>query len=160
MGIKTRVVVGAFTGAVALVIPFLETHEGVELKPYIDIAGVPTVCAGITGTDVDMKKTYTRTECQNLLNKHIAIHKSAVDKAIMVKVPDSFRAAMISFSYNVGVTGYRSSTVLKRTNRGNLKGACEALLMWNKATVKGKKVVVKGLVNRRNAERELCLKDL
>ena len=44
----------------------------------------------------------------------------------------------------------------RRAMAGDLPGACDALLMWNKAGGK----VVKGLTKRREAERALCLDGL
>jgi lysozyme len=48
----------------------------------------------------------------------------------------------------------------RRALAGDLRGACDALLMWTKARGNGRLVVVRGLVNRRNAERALCLRGL
>lgn len=160
MSIKNRIICGAVAGAVALAVPFLNEHEGVEHRPYKDVAGVWTVCQGITGPDVILGKVYTQRECDSLLMKHLSIHKSAVDKSLNVDVPVSTRAALYSFSFNVGKYAMRNSTAIRRINQGDIKGGCNALSMWNKITVNGKKVVSKGLVNRRNAEIKLCLKEL
>lgn len=54
----------------------------------------------------------------------------------------------------------RKSTAVKLINQGKIEQGCKALGMWTKATVNGKKVVVKGLVNRRNEEIKLCLSGL
>ncbi|UGO52686.1 hypothetical protein OPT719_53 [Escherichia phage vB_EcoD_Opt-719] len=160
MSIKNKVIGSAVAGAMALAVPFLNEHEGVEYKPYRDIAGVWTTCAGITGPDVILGKVYTKKECDALLAKHLAIHQRAVDKALNVNVPVSTRAALYSFSFNVGTSAMRNSTVIRRMNRGDIRGGCEALSMWNKISVGGKKVVSKGLVNRRNAEIKLCVSEL
>lgn len=160
MSLKQKSVSIAIGGAMALAVPFINEHEGVEYKPYKDIAGVWTVCAGITGPDVILGKVYTQRECDALLSKHLAIHKSAVDKALKVEVPVSARAALYSLSFNVGTNAMRNSTAIKRMNRGDIRGGCDALSMFNKITVRGKKVVSKGLVNRRNAEIKLCVSEL
>ena len=68
MGIKTRV---TFAAAVAIAVAFLPEVEDTKYNVYMDIAGVPTVCEGITGPDVIKGKTYTRSECDALLTKHI-----------------------------------------------------------------------------------------
>lgn len=156
-----RVVIGVLTaGAIGIAAPLIEKMEGVENKPYIDIAGIPTVCAGITGSDVNMKKTYTNSECRKLLTKHIAMHGKYVEDAIKVPIHPNTRAALISFSYNVGGSAMRKSTAVKLINQGKIEQGCKALGMWNKITKNGKKVVVKGLVNRRNEEIKLCLSGL
>ena len=160
MSLKQKSVSMFIGGAIALAVPFLNEHEGVEYKPYKDVAGVWTVCQGITGPDVVFGKVYTQKECDALLSKHLAVHQAAVDKALKVEVPVSTRAALYSFSFNVGTNAMRNSTAIKRMNRGDIRGGCEALSMFNKITVRGKKVVSKGLVNRRNAEIKLCVSGL
>ena len=86
MGIKTRV---TFAAAVAIAVAFLPEVEDTKYNVYMDIAGVPTVCEGITGPDVIKGKTYTRSECDALLTKHIQVAKRTVDSKIKVDVPDT-----------------------------------------------------------------------
>lgn len=158
---KQRLVVGAVTAAaIYIAAPLIELVEGVENKPYIDIAGVKTVCAGITGPDVVWGKTYSNRECRNLLEKHIKIHGKYVENAVTYPIAPETRAALISFSYNVGGSAMRKSTAVRLINRGKVEQGCKALGLWNKATVNGRKVVIKGLVNRRNEEIKLCLSGL
>ena len=158
---KQRLVVGAATAAaIYIAAPLIELVEGVENKPYIDIAGVKTVCAGITGPDVVWGKTYSNRECRNLLEKHIKIHGKYVENAVTYPIAPETRAALISFSYNVGGSAMSKSTAVRLINRGKVEQGCKALGLWNKATVNGKKVVIKGLVNRRNEEIKLCLSGL
>lgn len=150
------------TGVMLVTAGLLSQLEGTHYKPYIDIAGVPTVCEGITGSDVVMGKTYTRKECDKLLEKHIAVAAKAVDGAVKVEIPDTMRAALYSFTFNAGQGAFRSSTLLKLTNQGRLYEACGELHKWvyfyNPKT--GKKEVAKGLKNRRATEYQYCVKDL
>ena len=158
---KQRLVVGAATAAaIYIAAPLIELVEGVENKPYMDIAGIPTVCAGITGPEVVWGKTYSNTECRKLLEKHIQIHAKHVQDAVTHPIAPQTRAALISFSYNVGGSAMRKSTAVRLINQGKIEQGCKALSLWNKATINGKKVVVKGLVNRRNEEIKLCLSGL
>lgn len=152
----------SFGVALSLTPSLVEKIEGVEYKPYKDIAGVWTVCAGITGPDVILGKTYTKRECDALLYKHIDIAKREVDKRIKVDVPDHFRAAMYSFTFNVGTGAYRNSTMLRLTNQGKLLEACNQLWSWTyfKNPKTGKKERSKGLKNRRAFEYEYCVKEL
>ena len=158
---KQKLVISAATAAaIYIAAPLIELVEGVENKPYMDIAGVKTVCSGITGNDVVWGKTYSNRECWNLLEKHIQIHAKHVQDAVTYPIAPQTRAALISFSYNVGGSAMRKSTAVKLINHGKIEQGCKALGLWNKATVNGKKVVVKGLVNRRNEEIKLCLSGL
>lgn len=162
MSLKNKVIMATFGAALAMTSPLLEEIEGVKYRPYRDIAGVWTVCAGITGSDVILGKTYTQKECDALLAKHIAVAKREVDKQVKVEIPDSMRAALYSFTYNAGTGAFRKSTLLKKVNRGDLKGACNELWNWtyyyNPKT--GKKERSKGLKNRRAVEFKYCMKEL
>lgn len=151
---------GAFAAALSLTPALLHEVEGTRYDVYQDIAGVPTVCEGITGSDVIPGKTYTRAECDKLLYKHIDVAKRAVDGAVKVKIPDTMRASLYSFTFNIGAHGFKNSTVLRRINAGDLRGGCDAMFMWEKVTIKGKKQWSKGLHNRRLKEHSWCVKDL
>ncbi len=154
----TAAVPSALTLAVVLLI---QPWEGNRLVPYQDIGGIWTVCAGVTGPDVVPGKTYTEAECQALNEKHAAIHAESAQRLVTYRpVPDLTMAAFISFHYNVGPAAFAQSTLLKRANAGDLRGACEQLSRW----VKVGKTVVRGLENRRVhgdatrlSERTVCL---
>jgi GH24 family phage-related lysozyme (muramidase) len=62
--------------------------------------------------------------------------------------------ALISFTYNLGGSALASSTLLKKLNAKDYKGAAAEFPKWNKAGGK----VVSGLTKRRDAEMELFLK--
>ena len=127
--------------------------EGVRYKPYQDVIGVWTVCYGHTGSDVKIGKTYTESECRALLNKDLNTVASQIDPYILKPIPETMRGALYSFTYNVGAGSFRSSTMLKKINQGDQKGACDELRRWTYAG--GKQW--KGLVTRREIEREVCL---
>ena len=116
--------------------------EGVSYIPYKDIVGVWTVCHGHTGKDIMLGKTYTKAECKALLNKDIKVN-----------IPETTRGALYSFVYNVGAGNFRTSTLLRKINQGDIKGACDQLRRWTYAG--GKQW--KGLMTRRDIEREVCL---
>ena len=40
--------------------------------------------------------------------------------------------ALLSMAFNIGTGGFRRSTVVKRLNAGDFRGAADAMLMWNK----------------------------
>ncbi|QXV80816.1 endolysin [Veterinaerplatzvirus Jeanpiccard] len=158
---KQKLLISAATAAaIYIAAPLIELVEGVENETYIDIAGVKTVCAGVTGPDVVWGKTYSNSECRKLLEKHIQIHAKHVQNAVTHPIAPQTMAALISFSYNVGGHAMKNSTAIRLINQGKVEQGCKALGMWTKATVNGKKVVVKGLVNRRNEEIKLCLSGL
>ncbi|ALX97252.1 lysozyme [Serratia fonticola] len=126
--------------------------EGREYTPYRDVVGVLTVCDGHTGKDIIPGKRYTDRECDALLNSDLRIVAAGVDPYIRSDISNTQRAAIYSFAYNVGVTAFRNSTMLKKINAGDQKGACDELRRWTYAG--GKQW--KGLMNRRAIEHEVC----
>ncbi len=139
----------ALVMAAAMVVPL----EGTEYKPYYDVAGVLTVCHGHTGSDIIKDKIYTKQECKELLGKDLAKVKRQIDPIIKVPIPNHTRAAIYSFTYNVGIGAFSRSTLLRKLNASDLPGACDELKRWVYAG--GKKW--KGLMTRREIEREVCL---
>lgn len=139
-------------GAMAIAAVLIPSLEGVEYKPYRDVVGVLTVCYGHTGQDIIPDKTYTEAECKAMLDKDLQPFARSVERSVKVPASEYQKAALISFSYNVGVKAFESSTLLKKLNAGDSRGACDEMKRWNKAGGK----VWKGLVNRREVEREIC----
>lgn len=66
-------------------------------------------------------------------------------------------AALMSLVYNIGLGAFENSTLLKLLRQSDYHGAADQFLRWNKATVNGQKVVVAGLVSRRERERAVFL---
>ncbi|MHA3425247.1 lysozyme [Yersinia enterocolitica] len=143
-------------GAMAIAIALVggsDGLEGREYMPYRDVVGVLTVCDGHTGKDIIPSKRYSDAECDALLHQDLIPVFAAIDRIVNVPMPDFRKAALASFGYNVGITAMTNSTMVRKLNRGDTSGACDELRRWIKAGGK----VWKGLVNRREVERELCL---
>lgn len=147
MNIRTR----ALAGALAVGIPLVGAYEGRNLFAYLDPVGIPTICDGIT-RGVQLGQSKTPAECDALLTAELGQAITLVDQLVVTSQPDTRRAALGSFVYNVGGTKFASSTLLRKLNAGDVPGACAELSRWVYA--KGRKLG--GLVRRRAAERELC----
>ncbi|HCE3561045.1 TPA: lysozyme [Vibrio parahaemolyticus] len=145
----------AAAGASALIMAttMVKPMEGVRFTPYIDVAGVQTVCYGHTGTDIIPDKVYSQAECDALLASDLADVKRMADPMIHVDIPETTRAALYSFTFNVGIGSFSRSTLLKLLNKGEWHAACDQLKRWVYAAGKP----WKGLMNRRDIEREVCL---
>lgn len=139
-------------GAVAIAGTMLTALEGVRYTPYYDVAGVLTVCYGHTGSDIIKNKTYSPAECKAMLDKDLQPFARSVERSVKVPTNEYQKAALISFSYNVGVTAFERSSLLRQLNAGNYQAACDGLRQWTYAG--GKQW--KGLMNRREVEREVC----
>lgn len=128
--------------------------EGKSNDPYKDIVGVWTVCYGETNAPM---RRYSDAECKEMLADSLASYAGPVlARNPELRGHDNQIVAATSLSYNIGIVAYRRSTVAKRFSAGDWKGACDAFLSWSYAG--GKQV--KGLLNRRKAERAICMKGL
>lgn len=155
MSLKSRVAIGATAGALSIATAVVSYYEGYEPTAYRDPVGIPTICYGHTA-GAQLGQTLSQAECKALLAGDLGEAFAAVDRRVSADLPDTRRAALASFVYNVGEPQFSSSTLLRKLNAGDVRGACHELSRWVYA--KGKKLA--GLVKRRATERELCLAGL
>lgn len=139
-----------------------EVSPGVY-RSYVDIANVVTICRGHTGKTVKLGQTATKELCDAIaaadLTKDFAVEDKYIDRP--EELEPWVRAAAALFIDNVGAEGFHGSTFLKLLNQRRITDACNSMLLWNKARVGGGSLqVVLGLINRREAERRLCLGEL
>lgn len=141
--------------AAALLTPLVMQWEGEERTAYKDIVGVWTICYGDT-KNVVPGTTETPEQCNARLERQLIAHAEPVLSCTpTLKDKPHALAAAASLAYNVGTSAYCKSTVDRRFDAGDIRGGCDALLAWRFAG--GKEV--KGLLNRRTAERAICMKD-
>jgi len=129
--------------------------EGLFLEAYKCPAGVWTIGYGHTGlrhADGTVKpgRRITAPEAGRLLWDDLN-RKYAGDVRRMVKVSIAQHEfdALVSFHFNTGALG--RSTLLKKLNAGDRKGAASEFQRWTRGGGK----VLPGLVRRRKAERHL-----
>lgn len=132
----------------------ISAFEGVRLVAYRDVSGTWTIGYGHTA-DVFEGDTITSDQAMQLLGQDLASFRSVVDGATNGKATDNQFAAMVSLTYNIGQTAFKSSSVLRLHNGGEPAKAAAAFLLWDKAHVDGRLVVINGLLRRREAERDL-----
>ena len=146
----TGAIGGGALGILLVIVPYF---EGTEMQSYQDAVGIWTVCTGHTGADVTPGMTVTPERCQAFLKTDLGVALNAVDRSVDVEIPETTRAALGSFVFNVGAGAFQRSTLLRLLNAGNIVAACNQLPRWVYAN--GKRL--RGLVKRRADERELCL---
>lgn len=148
---------GAVTAIGLMAIGFVGNWEGLRLYAYQDVIGVWTACYGET-KDIKAGQKFTKEQCDIMFIQSLAEHEAGMRNCMMAPdaIPARTYVAYLSFTYNVGVGAYCRSTLAKLVNARAYERACDELLKWTRAGGK----VVKGLVNRRNAERRLCLEGL
>lgn len=135
-----------------LAVACVSGFEGLRQVAYNDPVGIPTICFGET-KGVKIGDRATVEECKALLAGSLEIADQAVTLCVHVPLPDARRAAIVSFTYNVGGNTLCRSSVARLLNAGDVAGGCGALLLYTKA----RGVTLPGLVRRRQAEHAMCM---
>jgi lysozyme len=132
-------------------ISFIEAWEGCRLVAYQDIVGVWTIGVGHTGSDVVRGKRITQAEADAILAADLAKFERTINAEVRVPITQNQFDALVSLAFNIGSGAFRSSTLLRKLNGGDIGGAAKAFLSWNHAGGR----VSAGLTKRREAEMNL-----
>lgn len=97
---------------------FIIKEEGLVLKPYLDSVKKPTIGIGSTfwedGTPVKMTdKPITRERAIDLFKNTMKRYEAQVNKSITRPINQNQFDALVSLCYNIGTSGFASSTVAK-----------------------------------------------
>jgi len=143
--------------ALPIALALMRRFEGFYPKPYLCPAGVPTIGYGSTyyqdGTRVTLTDpAISRERAEALLLATVqAVYLPAVLKLCPgLDHPDRL-AALIDFTYNLGGSALKGSTLRKRVNAGDWDAVPGELRKWDKAGGR----VLRGLTIRREAEAAL-----
>ncbi|WP_455480469.1 lysozyme [Bartonella sp. B12(2025)] len=136
----------------------LKKWEGLRLHAYQDVSGIWTIGYGHTEKAGKPKvvedMVITEKQAETVLLTDLRQYERAVEKAVCVDLSDEQFGALVSFCYNVGLAAFKSSTLLKKLNKGDYEAVPTELQKWTKAG--GKRL--QGLVHRRAAEAGLWAK--
>ena len=131
-------------------IDLIKHFEGCELESYRCSANVLTIGYGTTKNVVEGMKI-SQHQAEELLMKDLEEFEEYVEALIDVPLEQNQFDALVAWTYNLGPTNLKTSTLRKVLNKGAYDDVAEQIKRWNKANGK----VLKGLVRRRNAEAEL-----
>jgi lysozyme len=143
--------------AVEVALALSRRFEGCRLTPYLCPAGIPTIGYGSTryldGTAVTLLDPQISEMIADglLLGSVQRLYLPAVLAACPGIDSPHRLAAIIDFTYNLGASRLRASTLRKRINEGNWDQVPDELRKW---TLGGGRRL-KGLVIRREAEAAL-----
>lgn len=138
---------------------FIASWEAFKPKAYKDLGGVWTIGYGT------IKYAYdgSRVKKGDKTTKESALFELSFEcnyichflrRVIKPYIPQHQVDAIVSLTYNIGQNGFKSSTLLRKINEE--KPIVEDYFTrWNKITVDGKLVPVRGLTRRRRSEFEL-----
>lgn len=130
------------------------------LKAYLDAVGIWTVCDGDT-VGVTRATRETEAGCTRRLERVLVEHAQGIKRCapgLWAPGREQQRLASISLAVNIGVAGFCGSTAKRLLETGKIRAGCDAFRMWVKA---GRpKRTLRGLVERRERERAICLKGI
>ncbi len=106
----------------------------------------------------DKFNVITPAQGQELLIKDCKKAIDCINSKVTYSLTENQFSALVVFVFNIGITAFSTSTLLKKLNAGLLDQAASQFDVWNKITVKGKKEVSNGLIFRRAQEKALFLK--
>ena len=135
--------------------------EGKRLVAYDDGVGVWTIGFGTTiypnGIKVKKGDTCTEAQAKSYMAHDLKKFEQAVNGAVNIPLNQNQFDALVSLAYNIGTGAFNKSTLVKKLNAGDIRGAADQFDVWINAG--GKRM--QGLVNRRAREKALylaCLK--
>jgi lysozyme len=137
-------------------LPLIKRFEGCRLEAYLCPAGVPTIGWGSTkrfGKPVVMGSRITQKEADDLLVAQTTGFLQGLKPLITVPLSAKQYAALLSFTYNVGLGAFTSATMRQHIQGGKYLEAAQQFDRWIFANGK----VLQGLVKRRQAEKALFL---
>lgn len=139
---------------------FIAQHEGVVLHAYKDQAGIDTIGIGhVVRPGESFPNGITHDQALALLANDLDIAEHGVNTRVTVDMTQNQFDALVSFTFNCGAGALAESSTLRLLNAGDIDGAGQALLLWDKRKDPhtGALVVDGGLLARRKAERDLFL---
>lgn len=135
-------------------INFIIELEGFKLSSYKDTKGIWTIGIGSTrhadNTPVRKGETITKDEVYKLFHITAVDYENAINKTVKTSLTQNQFNALFALCYNIGITGFSGSTVLRRINSKDIEANVrQAWMMWTKN---------KELIGRRKKEIELYFK--
>lgn len=133
---------------------FLKDGEGFRKEAYKDTGGVWTIGYGTIkwlGKPVEQGMTITEKEAELALQADLSWAQTAVNKLVKAPLSQNMFDALVSFVYNIGENAFMKSTLLRKLNARDYKGAAQEFLRWKFDN--GKEI--QGLLNRRIKEKAL-----
>lgn len=138
----------------AIAAALVRKWEGCRLKAYPDPAtgGDPyTIGFGATGPGIRKGVTWTQQQADKRLQQDVTRFVDGVRSVLKRPATDNQLGAMASLAYNIGLSRFENSTLLRLFNSGSTAGAAKQFGVWTMAA--GQRM--QGLVNRRADERRV-----
>ena len=142
----------------------IKHYEGKYLNAYDDGTGTWTIGYGSI-YNYDLKRPVrsgdiiTEDKAIEYLRKEMGSVIADIKKVVTVTINQNQLDSLTSFTYNLGISNLKASTLLRLLNAGADKATvANQFKYWNKAMINGKLIVMNGLTTRRKAEADLFVK--
>ncbi|RJK65264.1 lysozyme [Serratia marcescens] len=133
---------------------FIKGFEQLRLKAYPDPGtGKPFTIGWGHTKGVKPRDRITQEQAEQFLSDDLAVFELTVNSAIKRTMTQNQFDAMVSLAFNIGGPAFAGSTLVKKFNAGDIKGAADQFPRWKFSGG----VVLPGLVKRRSAERKVFL---
>lgn len=137
-------------------INLMQSFESCDLVAYPDPGskdGNPwTIGWGSTGKDIFKGVKWTQTQADSRFAATVAIFEAGVSKLLGNSPTSQCQFdGMVCLAYNIGLSNFGGSTLLRRHKAGDFEGAKKAFASW----VYNDHKIMRGLVRRRIAESKL-----
>jgi len=146
----------------------IKLEGGTQLVKYNDLGKDKGHCTigvghlihkGVCNGKIPSEKPYlngiSNKKARELLMNDLALAENAVNRNIIVLLNVNQFDALVSFTFNVGISAFNNATLKRLINQNKFKEAADEFLIWNKMTIGGIKKEITGLTNRRIAEKSL-----
>jgi lysozyme len=131
----------------------IRQNEGCRLNTYIDATGNKTIGWGRKLPKASTLTAITQALADEWLDEDIALCETDLQRLVKVGLNANQSAALVDFTYNLGLGCLAGSTLLRKLNKGDYEGAGNEFLKWDMERVDGIAEVVKGLAVRRAWEK-------
>lgn len=134
-------------------IDLIKSFEGCRLTAYkpVPTERYWTIGYGSYGPHVKPGMAITKAKAEEMLREELERFEKGVNELVKVPINQNQFDALVSFAYNCGLGNLKSSTLLKYVNQKEFSVAADEFGKWTRASGN----VLKGLVRRRAAEKEL-----
>jgi len=129
----------------------IKYYEGLSLKAYLCPARVWTIGYGHTLGVQKGDTLQSEYEAEKLLKNDSLIYDVAVQRHVKVELNQNQYDALVSLTYNIGEGALQRSTLLRKLNKKNYRGAQREFKKW---VYEGKRKL-RGLIKRRHTEAKL-----
>lgn len=123
----------------------LIAREGKRNTVYLDSVGKPTCGVGHMDESLVVGDVWSNEKVEEVLRADLERFETAINSSVTVGLEPYQFDALVSFSFNVGVGAFQSSTMLKQINRGRFELAELQFDRWH---------IPPEITRRRNGERE------